>query len=257
MLYKAMPWWHRLISIIFGGSILIILWELILVLNIATPLLLPEPARVLNQLLVLLKKQSFWMDIGSTVWTWMFGVIIGFLIGAAGGLLLGLNRYIWAAVEPWIEFLRSLPSVVLVPLISLFLGVGASSRFTCSALVVAVMMISTAGTGLRTVSSSHLRLAGAWKVTRWQEIRVFLIPTALSHMMVALRAAIPIALIVTVAADMLIATESGVGKVIMDALAVFDTPTMYAAIIVVGVLGYLSAILGSLFERMSIHWSGK
>jgi NitT/TauT family transport system permease protein len=76
-------------------------------------------------------------------------------------------------------------------------------------------------------------------------------------MAVALKAAIPIALIVAVAADMLIATEAGIGKVIMDAMAVFDTPRMYAAVIIVGLLGYLAAVLGTSIERLAIHWSGR
>jgi NitT/TauT family transport system permease protein len=73
---------------------------------------------------------------------------------------------------------------------------------------------------------------------------------------VALRAAIPLALIVTVAADMLIATDAGIGRILMDSLAVFDTRRLYAGIIVVGVLGYISVGISSILERKTIHWSG-
>ena len=76
-------------------------------------------------------------------------------------------------------------------------------------------------------------------------------------MVVALKAAIPIALIVAVAADMLIATEAGIGKIIMDSLAVFDTAKMYAAVFVVGFLGYVASLVGSKIEEWALHWSGK
>ena len=74
--------------------------------------------------------------------------------------------------------------------------------------------------------------------------------------MVALRAAIPLALIVTVAADMLIATDAGIGRILMDSLAVFDTKKLYAGVIVVGLLGYIAARLSALLEEKTIHWSG-
>lgn len=257
MLYSPLRLWQRSLCILIGIAVLALSWEAALRLGVAPRLLLPPPGRVLVSLWDLLGTETFWWDIASTVWTWLAGVFLGALLGATAGILLGLNRYVWAATEPWVEFLRALPSVVLVPLVSLFLGVGASSRLVCSAAVVAVLMVSTAGTALRTATHTHQKLALAWRASRTQTIAHFTVPAALSHMAVALKAGIPIALIVVVAADMLIATESGIGKVIMDALAVFDTPTMYAAVLVVGLLGYLAAVMGTWIERLAIHWSGR
>ena len=256
MLYSSLSFWQRLLCVIMGIIVLVLLWEAALRLGVAPRLLLPPPGRVMGSLWHLLGTGGFWRDILSTVSTWLAGVLFGAILGAIGGILLGLNRYVWAATEPWIEFLRALPSVVLVPLVSLFLGVGASA-LVCSAAVVAVLMVSTAGTALRSAAHAHQKLAIACAASRTQTVAYFLVPAAVSHMAVALKAAIPIALIVAVAADMLIATEAGIGKVIMDALAIFDTPTMYAAVIVVGLLGYVAAILGNTIERLAIHWSGR
>ncbi len=198
---------------------------------------------------------AFWHDIASTVVTWLAGVIVGTMIGGVLGFFLALNPYIWAAAEPWVEFFRSLPSVVLVPLVSIFLGVGANSRFACATLVVAALMMASAATAIRATRSSHLRLAIAWRASFFRTMVSFYFPATLSHLAVALRAAIPLALIVTVAADMLVATDSGLGRILMDALAVFDTKKLYAGVIVVGVLGYLAAAISALLERKTIHWS--
>jgi len=108
----------------------------------------------------------------------------------------------------------------------------------------------------RSSESFRLRLAIAWRASLLQTIVSFYFPATLSHMVVALRAAIPLALIVTVAADMLIATDTGIGRILMDSFAVFDTSKLYAGVIVVGVLGYLSMGISSFLERKTIHWSG-
>jgi ABC-type nitrate/sulfonate/bicarbonate transport system permease component len=256
-MYSSLPWWQRLLCGLAGGLLFVLLWRVAISLNVVSAILLPPPSDVGRSLLRLLQSSWFWRDLAATVWTWVAGILVGSIVGAAAGIAVGLNRFVWAAVEPWIEFFRSLPSVVLVPLVSVFLGVGAFSRLTCSAIVVGTLLMSTAATALRSATRAHLRLAMAWRATQWQTVTLFLLPAAISHMAVSLKAAIPIALIVAVAADMLIATDAGIGKIIMDALAVFDTSTMYAAVLVVGLLGYLAAAIGTAIERLFIHWSGQ
>jgi NitT/TauT family transport system permease protein len=245
----------RALCIVAGICAVVAAWHLAFSLGWVSKLLLPPPSDVAQSLARMARTASFWHDVGSTLTTWLAGVIVGTVVGGALGFVLALNPYIWAAAEPWVEFLRSLPSVVLVPLVSIFLGVGANSRFTCAALVVAALMMASAATAIRATRSSHLRLAIAWRATFLRTLASFYFPATLSHLAVALRAAIPLALIVTVAADMLIATDAGLGRILMDALAVFDTKKLYAGVIVVGALGYLAAGLSAVLERKTIHWS--
>ena len=256
MLFDPLSFWRRSFCIVGGLLILLLGWKLALVVGLVSPLLLPPPSKVGVALTKLVCSVSFWNDLLATTFTWFAGVALGTLIGGFAGVALGLNRYVWVAIEPWVEFLRSLPSVVLVPLVSLFLGVGSSSRVACSAIVILVLMVSSSATAVRATKDAHMRLASAWRATRFQTIWTFVLPAVLSHMVIALRAGIPIALIVTVAADMLIATESGIGKIIMDALAVFDMARMYAAVFVVGLLGYMAAAVSDFVGRLTIHWSG-
>lgn len=248
---------QKLLCVTIGFGVVLFLWACTLWAQLVPTVLLPWPSDVGRALVAMLSSHQFWQDLNGTLWTWLAGVVIGSLSGASLGVALGLNRYVWTSVEPWVEFIRALPSVVLIPLVSLFMGVGVSSRLTACALVVAVLMMATSGTAIRSTSAAHLRLAIAWRATAVQRLIYFQLPAALSHMVVALKAGIPIALIVAVAADMLIATEAGIGKIIMDSLAVFDTAKMYAAVLVVGVLGYVASLVGSRIEVWALHWSGK
>ena len=247
----------KLVCVAVGFGLVVIFWMCALWGAIIPAVLLPWPADVGHALFALLRSQDFWRDLSATVWTWLAGVVVGSLAGAFLGIVLGLNRFVWAAVEPWVEFIRTLPSVVLIPLVSLFMGVGASSRLTACALVVVVLMMATSGTAIRSTAAAHLRLATAWRVTALQRVLYFQLPAALSHIFVTLKAGIPLALIVAVAADMLIVTDAGIGKIIMDSLAIFDTAKMYAAIFVVGILGYIASLLGNRIEHYALHWSGK
>lgn len=246
----------RAVCIAIGVLVLLLLWEISITTGLVSSLLLPRPITVIKALATLLNTASFWRDLSATIFTWVLGVAVGTALGGPMGLAVGLNRFVWAAMEPWVEFLRALPSVVLVPLVSLLLGVGAASRLACSSLVVFLLMVSSAASAVGATRASYLRLALAWRATPMQTLVSFYLPATLSHLAVALRAAIPIALIVTVAADMLIATDAGIGRILMDSYAVFDMKKLYAGVIVVGILGYAAAALSALLERKTIHWSG-
>lgn len=140
---------------------------------------------------------------------------------------------------------------------SLFVGVGFGSRLVCGALVVSFILISNTAAALRVSTATHIKLSVSWKWTASDRLIYILIPSGLTQMLVGLRTAIPICLIVIVAADMLVATDSGIGKIIMDSSAVFAMPRLYSAIFIVGSLGYLSAILSNYLERKTTHWIGK
>ena len=256
MLYQKLNPLVRLSCIVAGIAVVLLGWHFAVEAGWVNSLLLPPPSNVATALTEMARTHAFWSDLSATVIAWALGVILGTVIGGILGFALGLNAYVWAAAEPWVEFLRALPSVVLVPLLSLFFGIGTNSRLACGTLVVAVLMVSSASTAIRATRTSYLRLAVAWRVSLLETIRSFYFPAMLSHLAIALRAAIPLALIVTVAADMLIATDAGIGRILMDSLAVFDTRKLYAGVFVVGVLGYLSVGITSVLERKTIHWSG-
>ncbi|HUI07031.1 MAG TPA: ABC transporter permease subunit [Verrucomicrobiae bacterium] len=256
MLYQKLNPLIRLACIVVGIAVVLLGWHIAVEAGWVNSLLLPSPSSVAAALVEMARTQKFWSDLSATIVAWALGVILGTVIGAILGFALGLNAYVWAAAEPWVEFFRALPSVVLVPLMSLFFGIGTNSRLACGTLVVAVLMASTASTAIRATRGTYLRLAVAWHASLFRTIRSFYFPAMLSHLAITLKAAIPLALIVTVAADMLIATDSGIGRILMDSLAVFDTRTLYAGVIVVGALGYLSVGITSLLERKTIHWSG-
>lgn len=247
----------RIISIVLGIILLLGIWQLSISFHAVPEYLLPSPKRVFIDFAQLIQSKSFWIDLFATLESWLLSVIIGTIAGGVIGFALGMNKYVWYAFEPIVEFFRSLPSIVLVPLVSLFVGVGFGSRLVCGSMVVSFILISNTAAALRVSTATHLKLSASWKWKISDRLFYILIPSGLTQMLVGLRTAIPICLIVIVAADMLVATDSGIGKIIMDSSAVFAMPRLYSAIFVVGSLGYLSSILSNYLEKKTTHWIGK
>jgi ABC-type nitrate/sulfonate/bicarbonate transport system permease component len=247
----------RLLAPIAGIVLLLTGWELLVRVEYLPEILFPSPVDVLHQLWEMANLGSFWRDLTSTAISWLLAVTLGTLLGGLAGIVLGVNRFVWHAFEPIVEFARSLPSIVLVPLVSLFVGVGFASRLSSGVLAVSVIIVSSTGSAIRTATLTHRRLSEAWGWDTSQWIRFVLLPSGLSELMVGLRTSIPIGLIVVIAADMLVATDSGVGRIVMDSLAVFDTRRLFAAIMVIGLLGYVASLVSDFVGRKTIHWAGK
>lgn len=256
MTSESLPPLHRNVAAGLGIILLVVLWHIIVSAGLISKILLPAPVPVFMTIGKMLFDARFWADLQATIGVWLIGLGIGTLGGGIIGLFASLNRYAWAVLEPWIEFVRSLPSIVLVPMVSLFLGVGGLSRLASCSIVVFAIMASSAAQAVKHARQNHLRIAKAWRARPVAVVFVFILPAVLSHLVVALRTAMPIALIVAVACDMLIATDRGLGKTLMDSLAVFDSQRAYAVIIVIGGLGYVAAQLGVAIERRALHWAG-
>ena len=246
--------WRALAWNLLGAAAVIAGWWLAARSGAVSEILLPPPDRVAGRLVELLPRPSFWIDFGSTLLLWALSVGAGVAAGLVVGLLSYLNRSVWYFIQTPVEFVRSLPSVVLVPIVGLFAGLGGPTQFWSAFAVVAALMIASSASVVRQLPIGQERLAHAWRLPRRTALRVFVMPNLLSELMVALRAAVPLALVVLIACDMLVATESGLGRLIRDGLAILDMRTTFAVVFVVGILGLLGSLFVSFLDRKLIWW---
>jgi ABC-type nitrate/sulfonate/bicarbonate transport system permease component len=246
--------WKILLTNLAGVALVVAVWQLVVNAQLVSNVLLPAPNMVLRRLAELSHQPEFWTDLISTLTLWFLSVLCGAAVGLLVGLASYVERGIWHFIEIPVEFIRSLPSVVLVPLVALFAGLGGGTQFVSAFLVVAALMIASSAAVVRNLPIGQDRLVHAWRVTRVSAIHNFVLPNLLAEMFVALRAAVPLALVVVIACDMLVATEAGLGKLIRDGLAILDMQTTFAAILAVGLLGYSGSLVVSLCDRILIIW---
>jgi taurine transport system permease protein len=239
---------------LLGAAAVFAGWWWIARSGMVSQILLPTPDRVARRLLELGGDAAFWKDFGSTLLLWTLSVAVGTGAGLLLGLLSYLNRAVWYFIQTPVEFIRSLPSVVLVPLVALFAGLGGATQFWSAFAVVAALMISSSASVVRRLPIGHERLSHAWRLSRLTTLRIFVLPNLLAELLTALRAAVPLALVVLIACDMLVATESGLGRLIRDGLAILDMSTTLAVVFVVGLLGLGGSLFVSFVDRKLISW---
>ncbi len=184
-------------------------------------------------------------------------LLIGFVLGAAPGVFLGLaagvSRVLREAVYPTASALYVVPRIAMLPLVLVAFSINDPARIFMVAFSVFFIAFFSALSGAEQVRLTHLDVARAFGAGRWRTIARVVLPGAMPSIISGLQVAMGFALIVIVGTEFL-AADQGLGARIWTSYQVFDFPAMYAGIVAVTVLGVVLnyLILGS--KRILAPW---
>jgi NitT/TauT family transport system permease protein len=216
---------------------------------------LPTAADVLARAARLAGDPEFLRNVAATVRAWATGVALAVTIGVPAGLLLGSIPAVGTAVRPVLEFLRPIPSVALIPLVSLILGAGLTTEVTLVGYAAVWPVLFNAVYGLQDVDPvprETLRVFGfgpfavLWRVS---------LPAAAPFIATGIRLAATIGLILAVGTEILAGFGDGLGVVIAQAQqAPEGTTDVLAGMVWAGGLGLvINAVLAGGEQRL-FHW---
>jgi NitT/TauT family transport system permease protein len=201
-----------------------------------------------------------WFSSGSIfvhIWATLYATVVGFLIGAIGGLALGtwlgLSPFAHRLLDPYLSALNALPKVALAPLFVLWFGIGIESKIALAASLVLFLVFLNTYSGVRDVDQDLVDAARLMKATRFQVLTKVIIPSAASWVFVSLKISVPYALIGTVLGEM-IAANRGLGYLVQFAGAQFDTAGVFAALAVISWLAIMLNWIVGLFQKRADRW---
>lgn len=240
-----------------GPSFVALAWFLLSVSGWVSPLLLPKPGVALSRLLELTLSGAIGPDIVGTGRRWLGGYAFGIVVGVPFGLLIGSSRVVYRSTEFVIEFFRALPVTALFPLFLLAFGIGDTSKLAMVFTATFFIAILNSSYGVSHATEARARMALAFGATRTQVFRTITFFEAAPQILVGMRTALSISLIVIVLAEMQIGADKGLGQRLFDAYSRNATPDLYAVMLVLGVIGYVSNRLFVLAERRLVFWAGR
>ena len=187
----------------------------------------------------------------------LFETVLGFLIGAAGGLalgiLLGVNRILARIVDPYLVALNSIPRVAVIPLLILWFGIGLETKIVFAVFLVFFPVFMNTFAGVRDVDRDLIDVLRVMGATHLDTLRRVLVPSAFVWVFAGLRVSIPFALIGAVIAEMF-TSNSGLGYLISLSANHYDTAGSFAAIFVTTLLGVALTAVVSQVERRVLRW---
>ncbi|MEZ5824633.1 MAG: ABC transporter permease [Geminicoccaceae bacterium] len=215
---------------------LLIAWQALVSLSGAPPYILPGPLSVLSTLVGRLPL------IASHAWITAVEILLGFLLGAAIGIVSGLLLASFAGARRWLLPLlvvsQALPVFALAPVLVLWLGYGMGSKIAMAVLIIYFPVTAAFYDGLRRADPEILDLVRLLGATRFDTLRLIRIPAALPALGSGLRVAASVAPIGAVVGEW-VGSSGGLGYLMLHANARMQIDLMFASLLVLAAMALL------------------
>ncbi len=221
--------------------------------------ILPAPEAVLNALWSGLaidpaSPKGYYLPL----WSTLSNAAVGFAIGTGLGLVLGSlmaeSRTVEKLLMPYAFALQSLPKVAIAPLVVIWFGFGDGSKIAIAALLSFFPVLINSFTGLRATEPERIDLMRSLSATRFETYRIVKLPNAAPFIFAGLDMAVVYALLGAIVAEFL-GAQQGMGVVITQAQAVSDVAGVFAALVILGVLGIALHSSVRRLEHRVVHWA--
>lgn len=222
-------------------------------LVVPNPMFISTPVAVWNQLVEWIVDGTIVFHSWITIQEVALGYVIGVLTGAVAGFILASIHLIYDVFEPFMMALYSIPKVALAPLFIVWFGIGIDMKIILAAVSVFFLVFLNTASGVREVDRGLIdavRLMGGNK--RDVALKVVL-PASMAGLLTGLKVSIPYALIGAVIGE-LVASNRGLGYLINDSAAQFNTAGVFAAVAVLTVLAMLLNGVVALISTRTNRW---
>jgi NitT/TauT family transport system permease protein len=191
-----------------------------------------------------------------TLYRVLFGLALAILVALPLGILMGRNRAVESFFLPLASAFMPIPSLAWVPIFILWFGLGNTVAILVVFYAALFPMLLNAWSGVRSVNPLWLRAAGAMGADERALFWKVIIPGASPFIITGLRQAFLRAWIAVVGAEMLAASDWGLGWVIFDAKEFLNADVMLASLAMIGLIGFLfeRLVFGSIERATVMRW---
>jgi NitT/TauT family transport system permease protein len=239
------------------GLMFFVLWWLIVKVFHIENFVLPSPIEAFSALYQF--RNALLVHGAATLSTTLAGFALSVFFGLVLGVLVGSFRLVYSSLYPLLIAFNSVPKAALVPVLVIWFGVGTIPAIVTAFLLSFFPVVVNVATGFATIEPELLDVLRVLGATRRDMILKVGIPRSLPYFFASLKIAITLSFVGTVIAE-IIAGNNGIGNVMLIASSNFNVPLVFAALIVVGVMGIgmyaIFAALESRFTAWSVRGAG-
>lgn len=223
-------------------------------------LILPHPGEVLGTLAQMLgqgyRHVPLWQHVAVSLGRALAAFAGAVVLGVPVGLAMGLSPVLSAILDPFVNFFRPLPKLALIPLVIVWLGIGEASKIFLIFVSTLFSVVVGAAAAVHDVREDRLRAASSLGASRWQLLRHIVFPSVLPELFTSVRLAVGVGWTTLIASEM-VAAESGLGWMVMNASSYMRTDIVMLGIILLGLTGYGLDVALVALQRVAVPWAGK
>lgn len=229
----------------------LVVWEFVVDALKVKSVVLPAPTAIAQ---VMVARSDLLLE---HLWPTFYQTVLGFALSVVGGVLVAVlitySRVVRNGFYPLIVISQIVPKISVAPLFVIWFGMGNVSRLLLALMIAFFPMVINTAAGLQSVDEDYLNMARAYMGKRWQIFAKIRLPHAMPYIFSGMKISITLAVIGVIVAEF-VASQRGIGYLIVFANGLLDTPLMMAAIATLSVMGLaLYAVIAGV-ERVVVYW---
>lgn len=213
----------------------------------------PPLQLILERLVQLVQTPAFLVDIASSLGNLLLSFVLACLIGVLLGAALGLLPLLAWLVEPAIHFFRAIPPVALVPIFVSLIGFGNETRILAITLAAVFPVLISTIDGIRGAEPTLGMVSRVYRLGWLDRLFSVTLPAASPRILSGMQVSLITAFVVMIASEML-GSSTGLGAATLLAQQSFAIADMWVGILVLGVIGYTTTAVFTLFRRRVLRW---
>ena len=213
---------------------LLLIWE-IACRTVIPPHFLPPPSSVVQAFIATLKSGELITQLGQTASVLVTGFLLALLSGMLLGVAMGMSRILSRLLDPYINAFNSMPTVALVPLVVIWLGLDYEAKVFLTWLVSFFSIVISTQTAVQNIPHAYLDTARAFCSGRFATLTKVIMPAAIPFVVSGIRLGLARALVGVVVAEMFTAL-SGLGYMVTTYGNTFKVDYVFVPVVVLAAL---------------------
>ena len=243
-LEAALPW------LVILGSFVV--WEIVVRAFGIQEFVLPAPSSIAASMV------KWWQPLLDNSWQTLMTTLIGFGLAIVFGLLLGVaigsSTLLYHGLYPLLIGFNSVPKVAVVPILVIWFGIGTVPAVITAFLISFFPIVVNVATGIATVEPELRDVLRALGARHSDIIRKVGLPRAMPYFFASLKISITVAFVGSILSET-VASDRGIGHLMMYASSRFDVPLVFAGLMVTAVMGVLMYIAAVSIENRTTGWA--
>ena len=215
--------------------------------------ILPGPIAIAHELVEGIAAGYF----TSHTWVTATEMVLGFLIGAGLGLIIGAVVSQFPLVEKtffaYLVGLQTVPKLAIAPLIVVWFGFGIESKVFIAALIVFFPVVINVIEGFQSTDRRQLDMLRAMGATRWQQFRMVKVPNALPYIFVGFNIGVVMSILGAVVGEF-VGAQEGLGYLILQYNYQLKIARVFAILIILAAMGITLHTIVKILHRRIVFW---
>jgi NitT/TauT family transport system permease protein len=236
-----------------GFAVLLLVWELVIIAFRPPPVVLPSPWSTVLGLVAMAQSQKVWADIGISLFRVIAGFAVAVVTAVPIGILLARSTLFRHVLEPTLEGFRFVIPFAWIPIASLWFGLHELGKIFITWYAAFFVIAFQTQAGFVQVDERLVKAGKTLGARRGQLLRNVYLPAAAPLIVTGLRLGLAFAWISILAAE-LVNAKAGIGYYTLNAADFFRSDFAFAAMVVIGVIGFVMDRGFRLIERRAFAW---